>query len=626
MDTTENSQSRLPSNNSKNEPYGSDWRFQETQLPYNHPVKNNKQPVPSIFPNVFSDNDFDQLSTNEMDLKRLDPNSKESMDASGYPDMSSWDYMMNVPIRVYNDADGMDPFTLDTIQDSTMDISLDPMSAEYAQGGNFPSAPSSLGSNPPFVTTPSNGSNENNSLPNSNDLDIPLSPPANADFNTAPPNISIPPPLTPSLPAVNESSSFSNNKLQLPSQVLPDGTGSIPEVNANPFDLNSPTLETDLLPPDRIAQGYSKKESSLQPPPMPPPIQSQNQQQLKQEQTAPPLVSSTEKNSSTMPVKQEFGFSPQKYPEQVQPNLSQAFQMYTMNNDLPKQSNMPMDGETIPEYNNYPVPDTSLDYPTVQRSQALAEAADSLLPPNPSVNKDYGSEALDGVPDILPSQMETSQFQSESLQSQPNHTFPSPANTSYRPKRPSLVLGSMNSLSPTQPPVVVPSNTTLSPSPPSTSPIKNTVANSGFTPYDAAKSQVSAQASVAEPPQAQPLPRASPSEKKEDYPVAAVSGEKNSIPVDTTPTPSLTTSAGTQRKRRKFKFGKQAGPVRCTLPNRTTGETCNTVFSRTYDLIRHQDTIHAKTRPVFRCEICGDQRHFSRHDALVRHLRVKHGR
>ncbi|WBW70559.1 DNA-binding transcription factor Rsv2 [Schizosaccharomyces osmophilus] len=653
MDTTEKLQSRAPSKNTKNEPYGSNWRFQEHQLPSNSPLKNNKQIIPSVFPNVFSDTDFDQISNNEMDLKRLEPNAKESMDPSGYPDMSSWDYMMNVPIRVYNEAEGIDPFTLDNIQDSTMDMSLDPMSAEYAQGGNFASAPSSLGSNPAFVTTPSNGSNENNSLPTSNDLDVPLSPPANADYNAAATQNMVPPPLTPSLPAVNDSS-FSNNQIQLPSQVMPDGTGSIPDVDGNPFDMDPPSLETGLLSPPQMAKGFSKKDPAMQhhhhhqqqrqqpqqqqqKPAPPAPAMSSSPIAPKQEQAAVPslLSSTTGKDSSMMPVKQEeFGLSPQKYPGQAPapPNLSQAFQMYTMNQNPPKQPSMSLNGDAILDYNAYPVTDTSLDYPTVQRSQALAQAADSLLPSNPSANADYGSEALDGVSDMLPSQIQDpTQFPPESLPSHSNRTYPIPINNPYRPKRPSLVLGSMNSLSPTQPPVVVPSNTTLSPSPTSTSPTKNSFANGGFAPFDATKPQVSAQGSVVEPPPAPPLSSMSPTEKKEDHPMAAAAsvvapGEKESIPVDTTPTPSVTTSAGTQRKRRKFKFGKQAGPVRCTLPNRTTGETCNTVFSRTYDLIRHQDTIHAKTRPVFRCEVCGDQRHFSRHDALVRHLRVKHGR
>ncbi|EPX71037.1 transcription factor Rsv2 [Schizosaccharomyces octosporus yFS286] len=652
MDTTEKSQSRAPSKTTNNEPYGSNWRLQESQLTSNSPLKNNKQTIPSVFPNVFSDTDFDQLSSNGMDLKRLDPNAKESMDPSGYPDMSSWDYMMNVPIRVYNEAEGMDPFTLDTIQDSTMDLSLDPMSADYAHGGNFASAPSSLGSNPAFVTTPSNGSNENNSLPTSNDLDVPLSPSANADYNAAAAtqNMSAPPPLTPSLPAVNDSS-FSNTHMQLPSQVMPDGTGSIPNVDGNPFGMDPPSLEAGLLSSQQVANGINNNDPAMQnyhfrqqqkqpqqqksaPPPVPAPVMPSSPISLKQEQTAVPSMfpSADAKDSSALPVKQEeFGLSPKNYQDQAvpaPPNLSQAFQMYSMNQNLPRQPNMSMNGDGILDYNAYPVRDASLDYPTVQRSQALAEAADSLLPSSPSANAEYGSQALDGVSDMLPSQMQNSnQFPQESLPPPSNHTYPIPINNSYRPKRPSLVLGSMNSLSPTQPPVVVPSNTTLSPSPTSTSPMKNSFANGGFASLETTKPQ----ASVVEPPPAPPLANMSPTEQKEDHPVAAAasvaaSGEKDSIPVDTTPTPSATTSAGTQRKRRKFKFGKQAGPVRCTLPNRTTGETCNTVFSRTYDLIRHQDTIHAKTRPVFRCEICGDQRHFSRHDALVRHLRVKHGR
>lgn len=68
------------------------------------------------------------------------------------------------------------------------------------------------------------------------------------------------------------------------------------------------------------------------------------------------------------------------------------------------------------------------------------------------------------------------------------------------------------------------------------------------------------------------------------------------------------------------------GPHRCEIVNSSTGRSCNKVFSRPYDLIRHQDTIHAPVRKTFKCEICGDNSKttFSRMDALSRHIRVKH--
>ncbi|KAK9386873.1 hypothetical protein V1515DRAFT_536704 [Lipomyces mesembrius] len=77
--------------------------------------------------------------------------------------------------------------------------------------------------------------------------------------------------------------------------------------------------------------------------------------------------------------------------------------------------------------------------------------------------------------------------------------------------------------------------------------------------------------------------------------------------------------------RKKVPLSAQTGPHRCTWINPATGKTCNKVFSRPYDLIRHQETIHAFNRRTFKCELCGDDtKTFSRHDALARHIRVKH--
>lgn len=74
---------------------------------------------------------------------------------------------------------------------------------------------------------------------------------------------------------------------------------------------------------------------------------------------------------------------------------------------------------------------------------------------------------------------------------------------------------------------------------------------------------------------------------------------------------------------------------RCDLINPLTGQSCNKQFSRPYDLIRHQETIHASKKKIFRCVICegrlngglgnGKQKTFSRGDALSRHIKVKHG-
>jgi len=65
------------------------------------------------------------------------------------------------------------------------------------------------------------------------------------------------------------------------------------------------------------------------------------------------------------------------------------------------------------------------------------------------------------------------------------------------------------------------------------------------------------------------------------------------------------------------------GPHRCTMINPQNGKPCNTVFSRPYDLTRHEDTIHNTTREKVRCEICNDEKTFSRQDALTRHKKVK---
>lgn len=70
-----------------------------------------------------------------------------------------------------------------------------------------------------------------------------------------------------------------------------------------------------------------------------------------------------------------------------------------------------------------------------------------------------------------------------------------------------------------------------------------------------------------------------------------------------------------------------AGPHRCDVVNPSTGKPCNKVFSRPYDLIRHQDTIHAPVRKTFKCDVCGEaSKTFSRMDALSRHIRVKHSK
>ncbi|KAM3471198.1 hypothetical protein MY8738_009425 [Beauveria namnaoensis] len=68
----------------------------------------------------------------------------------------------------------------------------------------------------------------------------------------------------------------------------------------------------------------------------------------------------------------------------------------------------------------------------------------------------------------------------------------------------------------------------------------------------------------------------------------------------------------------------QAGPHRCDRINPSTGKPCNTIFSRPYDLTRHEDTIHNERKHKVQCDLCTVEKTFSRADALTRHYRVCH--
>ncbi|KAJ5833890.1 hypothetical protein N7474_002201 [Penicillium riverlandense] len=68
----------------------------------------------------------------------------------------------------------------------------------------------------------------------------------------------------------------------------------------------------------------------------------------------------------------------------------------------------------------------------------------------------------------------------------------------------------------------------------------------------------------------------------------------------------------------------QAGPHKCERMNPSTGKPCNSVFSRPYDLTRHEDTIHNARKLKVRCHLCTEEKTFSRNDALTRHMRVVH--
>jgi 26S proteasome regulatory subunit N4 len=68
----------------------------------------------------------------------------------------------------------------------------------------------------------------------------------------------------------------------------------------------------------------------------------------------------------------------------------------------------------------------------------------------------------------------------------------------------------------------------------------------------------------------------------------------------------------------------QDGPHKCERINPSTGKPCNTIFSRPYDLTRHEDTIHNARKQKVRCPLCTEEKTFSRNDALTRHYRVCH--
>ena len=68
----------------------------------------------------------------------------------------------------------------------------------------------------------------------------------------------------------------------------------------------------------------------------------------------------------------------------------------------------------------------------------------------------------------------------------------------------------------------------------------------------------------------------------------------------------------------------QAEPQKCTKINPRTNMPCNRTFTRTYDLTRHEDTIHNDRKPKVKCPFCPFEKTFSRNDALTRHIRLVH--
>ncbi|RCK67624.1 Filamentous growth regulator 15 [Candida viswanathii] len=69
----------------------------------------------------------------------------------------------------------------------------------------------------------------------------------------------------------------------------------------------------------------------------------------------------------------------------------------------------------------------------------------------------------------------------------------------------------------------------------------------------------------------------------------------------------------------------------CQLPSaEEPHKLCLRRFSRKYELIRHQETVHSKKKKLFKCYVCVKQnpgvgpRIFTRHDTLAKHIRVNH--
>ena len=94
--------------------------------------------------------------------------------------------------------------------------------------------------------------------------------------------------------------------------------------------------------------------------------------------------------------------------------------------------------------------------------------------------------------------------------------------------------------------------------------------------------------------------------------------------MDCTRTKDLKTMTKSSRKNRKKMKPVRKTYHKCTRVNTANGKVCNTLFSRSYDLIRHYTTKHATVKTNFICDICSTVKIFSRHDALVRHRRIKH--
>lgn len=91
-----------------------------------------------------------------------------------------------------------------------------------------------------------------------------------------------------------------------------------------------------------------------------------------------------------------------------------------------------------------------------------------------------------------------------------------------------------------------------------------------------------------------------------------------------TPTTPTSVTHNAQAAANNISRNNAPGPHKCEKVNPQTGKPCNTEFSRSYDLTRHEDTIHNNRKQKVRCHLCTEEKTFSRNDALTRHMRVVH--
>ncbi|KAL9101266.1 MAG: hypothetical protein Q9163_003464 [Psora crenata] len=92
----------------------------------------------------------------------------------------------------------------------------------------------------------------------------------------------------------------------------------------------------------------------------------------------------------------------------------------------------------------------------------------------------------------------------------------------------------------------------------------------------------------------------------------------------TTKSPSTSRSHNSQTAVNNVSRNNAHGPHRCEQIISSTGKPCNAVFSRSYDLTRHEASIHDNEKTKVRCGLCTEEKTFSRSDALTRHMRVVH--